>query len=256
MEGRGIFLAENQENANVGRMPQRFVVFSTAHLLTISVGCFVICLLLIASRRSRVVALPLTRAVLAFLCLTAYGYSQYAWSTCQHALDLDNTLPFHLCDIAAFLAGYALLSRKVWAQELTYYWGLAATLQALITPALLYDFPHVTYVSFFVHHFAIVGAACFLPLCDGWRPRAPWWSSPARAFFCVNLYLVFAVTLNFFLGTNFGFVSHPPENPSLIDHLGPWPFYLVSFEIIAWMLFFLLTLPWLPKNRSTGGIVG
>jgi len=237
-------------------MPNRFVVFSSTHLLTVAMGCFVLGVLLISARRSREVAMPLTRAVLAFLCLTAYGYSQYAWSTCSHELDLDNILPFHLCDIAGFLAGYALLSRKPWAQELTYYWGLAATLQALITPAILYNIPHLTYFTFFVHHFAIVGAACFIPLCDGWRPLTPWWRSPLRAFLCVNLYLVLAGLLNFSLGTNFGFVAHPPENPSLIDHLGPWPFYLLSFEIIAWILFCLLTLPWLPKNRGTGGITG
>lgn len=250
-----ILLAEFVKNANVECMPQRFVVFSSTHLLTLAVGCFVLGVLLISARRSQEVGLPLTRSVLAFLCLTAYGYSQYAWSTCQHALDLDNTLPFHLCDVAAFLAGYALLSRKVWAQELTYYWGLAATLQALITPALLYDLPHLTYVSFFVHHFAVVGAACFIPLCDGWRPHETWWRSPARALIWVNFYLIFAGMLNFMLGTNFGFVAHPPENPSLIDHLGPWPFYLISFEVIAGILFILLTLPWCTKNRSTGGIV-
>ena len=248
-------LAVFQKDANLRCMPQRFIVFSSTHLLTVAAGCFVMCVLLISARRSREVALPLTRAVLAFLCLTAFGYSQYAWSTCEHPLDLDNTLPFHLCDIAAFVAGYALLSRKVWAQELTYYWGLAATLQALITPALLYSFPHLTFFTFFTHHFAIVGAACFIPLCDGWRPRAPWWRSPARALIWVNFYLICAGILNFMLGTNFGFVAHPPENPSLIDHLGPWPFYLISFEVIAGILFILLTLPWLAKNRSTGGIV-
>ncbi|MFM2220906.1 MAG: hypothetical protein RLZZ553_654 [Verrucomicrobiota bacterium] len=235
-------------------MPKTFVVFSNSHLMTLCVGFLIVWALVASSRRSPDIALSLARGVLAFFCLTAYGYSQWAWCTCSHPIDLDNALPFHLCDIAAVLAGYALLSRKRWAQELTYYWGLAATMQALITPALLYDFPHFTFFTFFIHHFAIVGAAIFIPLCDGWRPSLPWWRSPLWAFLCVNIYLVVAGALNMGLGTNFGFVAHPPENPSLIDHLGPWPFYLIWFEVIAWILFCLLTLPWLKKNRTTGGI--
>jgi hypothetical integral membrane protein (TIGR02206 family) len=237
-------------------MPERFVVFSTTHGITVGLGLSLLLILLLGARRSTSTAQPLARAVLAFFCLAAYGYSQFAWSTCPHTLDLDNILPFHLCDIAAFLAGYALLTRKPWAQELTYYWGLAATIQALITPALTYTHPHLTFFSFFLHHFAIVGAALFIPICDGWRPLHPWWKSPLRAFFSVNLYLLFAGLMNAWLGTNFGFLAHPPPNPSLIDHLGPWPYYILAFEVIALLLFLLLTLPWLRKNRSIHGIAG
>lgn len=222
-------------------MPERFVVFSFHHGMTVVVGLMVLALLLISARRSAT-ARPLVRATLAFLTLTAYGCSQYAWSQVDHLLTWENILPFHLCDITAFLAAYALMKRKAWAQELTYYWGLAATVQAIITPALQHDFPHPTFFAFFFHHFAIIGAALFVPICDGWRPEHPWWRSPLRAFACVNGYLLFAFGINRALGTNFGFVAHAPANPSLIDHLGPWPLYLAAFQIIAAILFLLLTL--------------
>ncbi|MEY4245694.1 MAG: hypothetical protein RLZZ245_3279, partial [Verrucomicrobiota bacterium] len=45
------------------------------------------------------------------------------------------------------------------------------------------------------------------------------------------------------LGSNFAFASRPPDNPSLIDHLGPWPWYLFSLLGIALLLFFILALP-------------
>ena len=32
--------------------------------------------------------------------------------------------------------------------------------------------------------------------------------------------------------------------PSLLDFLGPWPWYLLSLELIALVSFFLLDLPW------------
>ena len=45
------------------------------------------------------------------------------------------------------------------------------------------------------------------------------------------------------LRTNFAFASRPPENPSLIDYLGPWPLYLFAMQGIALVLFLLLALP-------------
>ena len=51
------------------------------------------------------------------------------------------------------------------------------------------------------------------------------------------------MTVNKVLGTNFGFASRPPDNPSLIDHLGPWPWYLFSMQAIAVCIFLLLALP-------------
>jgi hypothetical integral membrane protein (TIGR02206 family) len=221
-------------------MPHRFVVFSFHHGMAVAVGLVIVALLLISARRSST-ARPLVRTILAFFTLTAYGYSQYAWSQVDHLLTWENILPFHLCDITAFLAAYALMKGRPWAQELTYYWGLAATVQAIITPALQHDFPHITFFSFFLHHFAIIGAALFIPLCDGWRPASPWWHSPLRAFAWINGYLIFAFVVNQALDTNFGFVAHAPTNPSLIDHLGPWPLYLIAFQIIAMCLFILLT---------------
>ena len=64
------------------------------------------------------------------------------------------------------------------------------------------------------------------------------------------VYITMALGVNTLLGTNFGFASHPPHNPSLIDHLGPWPWYLVSMQAIALALFFLLALPFRRRENS------
>src|SRR5438132_907921 len=45
-------------------------------------------------------------------------------------------LPLQLCDVAIFVAAAALWSRNQLLVEITYFWGLAGTLQALLTPDL------------------------------------------------------------------------------------------------------------------------
>src|SRR5207249_968980 len=46
------------------------------------------------------------------------------------------SLPLQLCDVAIFIAAAALWTRHPLLVELTYFWGLAGTIQALLTPDL------------------------------------------------------------------------------------------------------------------------
>lgn len=218
-----------------------FQPFSDEHLSALVIGGLVVAGFLAAGKRggrSR----RLSTALLAFVNLMVFPLNQAAWMSLGKPLSLDNILPLHLCDIAAMTAGFALLTKRPVLCALTYFWGLAATLQALITPALGLGFPSWPFVSFFVHHFAIVAAALYLPIVDGWRPQQPLWSDPLRVYGWSLVYLAFALGINTLLGTNFGFASRPPANPSLIDHLGPWPWYLLSLQAIALTLFLILAL--------------
>jgi uncharacterized membrane protein YwaF len=61
---------------------------------------------------------------------------------------------------------------------------------------------------------------------------------------------MFAMTANRLLGSNFAFASHPPTNPSLIDQLGPWPWYLVSMLGVAMIFYSLLTLPFARSSKE------
>jgi len=58
-----------------------------------------------------------------------------------------------------------------------------------------------------------------------------------------------AFLINTLLKTNFAFASRPPDNPSLIDHLGSWPFYLFAMQGIALVLYLLLALPFREKGN-------
>jgi len=219
-----------------------FQPFTSEHLAALLIGGLAVAALLAAGKRggnSRTLA----TALLAFLNLSAYPLGQAAWLSLGRPLALENILPFHLCDIAAMTAGFALLTKRPALCALTYFWGLAATFQALITPAIGIGFPTWPFLTFFVQHFAIVGAALYLPIVEGWRPEQPLWRGPLETYGWSVAYLAFAFMANRLLDTNFGFASRPPENPSLIDHLGPWPWYLVSMQGIAICLFFLLAVP-------------
>ncbi len=226
-----------------------FHPFSREHFVTVAIGALVVAALLVAGKRGGR-ARTLSTVLLAFANLASYPLSQAAWLSLGKPMELDNILPLHLCDIAAITAGFALLTKRPLLCSLTYFWGLAATFQALLTPAITMGFPEWPFIMFFVQHFAIVATALYLPIVEGWRPQQPFWKSPLEVYGWSVIYLIFALGVNSLLKTNFGFASRPPDNPSLIDHLGPWPWYLFAMQAIAVTLFLLLALPFARKPRD------
>lgn len=224
-----------------------FHPFTPEHYLTLAIGFALTAVLILFARRSEKNQHLATR-LLIFLNLASYPLALLAWW--NHPKALDNTIPLHLCDLAAIVAGIALLTRKRLLLTLTYFWGLAATIQALITPALTIGPPQLPFFHFFLQHFAIVAAALYIPIVLGWRPKRPLWKSPLIVLGISIAYQACALLLNTFLGTNFAFASRPPDNPSLIDHLGPWPVYLFAMQGLALLLFLILVLPFVRSSKK------
>jgi hypothetical integral membrane protein (TIGR02206 family) len=229
-------------------MSHSFHPFTREHFIALGLGILAVAAFLWIGRRGGN-GRKLASGLLVFLNLSVYPLSLAAWCSLDGEKSIDNFLPFHLCDIAAITAGLALITKRPLLCALTYFWGLAATLQGLLTPAITVGFPHLPFVMFFVHHFAVVTAALYLPIVDGWRPQRPLWVGLLEVFAWTQVYLAFAMTVNRLLGSNFAFASRPPDNPSLIDCLGPWPWYLVSMEAIAVLFFCLLVLPFAGRSK-------
>jgi hypothetical integral membrane protein (TIGR02206 family) len=166
---------------------------------------------------------------------------------------LGTSLPLELCDLAEFTAVYALWTRGRRATSFTYYVALTLSIQAIVTPSLGESFPSPRFFGFWTLHFLVVWAAAYLTWGLGYRPT---W--PLYRLTCLAL-LVWAVVvfpLNGILDTNYGYLNRKPSSASLLDLLGPWPWYLVAgaaIILVGWAL--VLTLPWttLARRRSTVG---
>lgn len=150
-------------------------------------------------------------------------------------------MPLHLCHLALFACVAACLTRKRLPFELSYFWGLAGTLQGLITPGVMYAFPSVDFFFFFLGHSGIVSTVFYLMLAFKLRPE---WKSVLRAYLWILAYAVVVGTFNAVFDTNYGFLCAKPAGASLLDWLGPWPWYIASLLVIAFVNFVLLYLPW------------
>ncbi len=188
-------------------------------------------------------------SLLAFLCFASYPINQAAVASIGVSRDLGQLLPLHLCDITAFICGFALVTRRPLLCELAYFWGLAGTLQGVLTPDLSHEFPNPAYISFFLQHGAIVITAILLPLGLGWSPRK---HAARNTYLWLLAYAAAIYPINLLLHTNFGFVIAKPSGASLLDVLGDWPWYILWTLLIASGIFYLLELPF-KLRRHQGG---
>ncbi|WP_192722331.1 TIGR02206 family membrane protein [Mycobacterium sp. OAS707] len=153
-----------------------------------------------------------------------------------------DSVPLQLTDLATVVGAYALWSQKQWAYALTYYWGLVLSTQALISPALQSpDFPHYQFVAFWAIHLMVVWAAIYLTWGRGMRPD---WRDFRIAVAVTVGWAVVTFTFNRITGTNFGFLNRKPSTASLLDVMGPWPWYVFVGATLISVVWALMTWPW------------
>ncbi|MCM6776608.1 TIGR02206 family membrane protein [Nocardia sp. CDC159] len=161
---------------------------------------------------------------------------------------IDRAVPLRLTDLATMVAAYALWSHRPWACALTYYWCLTLSTQALVSPALQsLDFPHPEFVAFWAIHLVVVWAAIYLTWGIGIHPD---WRSYRIAVLTTTVWVAVTFVFNSIAGTNYGFVNAKPATPSLLDVLGPWPWYLATVAVLLLFVWALMTWPWTRPARN------
>jgi hypothetical integral membrane protein (TIGR02206 family) len=228
---------------------REFVAYGPSHWVVLVVFALGAAALVWIGRRQTQSQARVFGRVLAALILVTF-IAALVYKLIQPAL--DTSVPLQLCDVAEPIAAYALWSQRHWAFVLTYYWCLALSSQALITPDVgteevgAPDFPHHLFVTFFTLHVLVVWAAVYLTWGRGMRPS---WRSYRFAVIVTLAWAAFTFTFNAIAGTNYGYLNRKPPTASLLDVLGPWPVYLLTEMTIVLIVWALMTWPWERTRR-------
>ena len=173
-------------------------------------------------------------------------------------LPLATSLPLHLCNFGMIMVGVLLITRKQWALDLAYFWAICGATQSLLTPDLKYIFPHPLAVTFFTAHTIEIVGVLYAVIILKMRP---YWSSIPRVFFVTLLLAILVFPVNYIHPeANYMFLKFAPVGGSLIDFLGPWPWYILSLTGVAILFFVLAYLPYALRDgmrkRRMGDIPG
>ena len=225
-------------------------VMSGAYVVTLGVTILAsVALCLTGRRRPDGAWIVLANRVLALALLTVSV--EWVWTT-----GFDNdwspsvALPLALCDVATLVAAAALWWRVRLLVELTWFWGLAGSLQSLITPDVHVGFPSAEFVEYVVAHAGIAAAALFLVVGQGLAPRR---RAAPRVLAITAVYTAFVGLIDGVTGGNYMYLRAKPSSTTLLSALGPWPWYVFSAVGVAVVLLTLLDVPFWAGRRHRSG---
>ncbi len=129
------------------------------------------------------------------------------------------------------------------------FWALAGTLQGMMTPDVVYDFPDWQFVLFFVFHSGIIASVLYLTFGIGLRPVP---ASIPRVVVWSLVYAAVAGLADWRLGTNYGFLRAKPPFASVFDLMPAWPWYipvLVALGLLSTLVYYA---PWFVLDVMRG----
>ncbi|HKV31754.1 MAG TPA: TIGR02206 family membrane protein [Candidatus Dormibacteraeota bacterium] len=215
-------------------------ILSVEHLVPLALLVVAAVVLCVAARRTpgrwidAVAAIIALVLVIAELSWQPYVLANRAWS-------VGASLPVQLCDVGGFVAAAALLWRQLFLVEIAYFWGLGGTLQAVLTPDLGdQHFPSFPYLQFYVTHDLVILAALFLVIGLALYPRP---RAVRRIFLLTLAFAVVVGLLDLVTGGNYMYLRQVPASGSLLNLMGPWPWYIAAGAVLTLVVLAILNAP-------------
>jgi hypothetical integral membrane protein (TIGR02206 family) len=206
-----------------------FILFSVSHLITLAVILSVIILIYAYRHRLQTLKRSIRIGISSFLILQQLSLT--IWYITYGSLPLKASLPLELCDVSIIISAAMFYSKNYLLYEIVYFWGMAGSLEALLTPDLgIYSFPHYVFFQFFLSHGSIIVLCLFMTFVYGYKPK---FKSLIKSLAFLNLYAAFIGVYDKLMDTNFMYLCEKTQDSSIMSYLGPWPWYIVSLEVVA-----------------------
>jgi hypothetical integral membrane protein (TIGR02206 family) len=221
--------------------PVTFHPFTLTHGVVVTVFIGLVCALGWLGRRWR----GRSRGRRLDVALALVGFAMWiiinGWWLVPGNFGIGVSLPLHICDFASLAAPAAMLWPRRWLRAIVYFWGLGLSLQGFITPDLRDGPARLGFWMFWANHYLVVGLAIY-DLFRGYRPR---WRDYWIATLLGLVYVAIILPLDIALNLNYGYLGpSKPRHPSLIDHLGPWPWRVGVILALGYAVMAMMVLPW------------
>jgi hypothetical integral membrane protein (TIGR02206 family) len=221
-----------------------FAMFSTEHVMAIVMLLLSLFLLFLTKnilhKQERIFAMSLLTMEIFY----------HIWMATTGRWSLSSSLPLELCSISLLVAIALLWTGNRRLYMFVFFAGIGGAIQAIGTPVLDVGFPHFRYFHFFYTHIGIILTALYFTWIKGYRPT---FRGIVSTMIVLNILLPFIFFVNQLFDANYMFLRMKPENGSLLDVLGPYPWYILSLEAVAFIIFALLWLAFRKRKSTTNG---
>ncbi|MCM3732820.1 TIGR02206 family membrane protein [Fictibacillus nanhaiensis] len=214
-----------------------FVTFGWEHIFSLSVIFVVVLFMYIL--RSYIREISYIKKLL-FISLLLSEVSYQCWAIYNEMWTIKLYLPLQLCSFNIFLSAVLLVTENKKLFAFVYLFGFTGALQGLLTPELHQQAWHFRFIQFFIAHGLIVWTAMYFAIVRSFRIS---WLRFLQSFLCLNLYAAGVYAINVLLDTNYMFLMRKPGNASIMDYLGPYPWYILGLELVAFCMCLIAFLP-------------
>ena len=216
-------------------MESAFKMFSTVHI-TSMITLALLILLLFLSRNKWSTQQQKVHLSERFFALTLFIIDgcYYIWLVQTGRWDWGSSLPLELCSISLIVTILLLWTGNNKFYSFVFFAGIGGAIQAVATPVLDMNFPHFRFFHFFYTHFGIILTALYFTWVKGYRPT---FKGVIQTMITLNVLLPFLFAINLLVEGNYMFLQQKPRGGSLLDFLGPYPWYVLSLEFVAFSVF-------------------
>lgn len=216
-----------------------FDMFSISHFITLVI--FILITAVIFLYRKKLNGNKWRRAEIGVIfSLILFEITNHVWMYVNGVWKTGRSMPLELCNIGLILCIILLLTRNKFVFELLFFIAILGATQAIVTPALKYDFPHFRFFHFFYAHMIVVWVTLYFTWAKGYYPT---FRSVIKLIVFINLLLPVILFVNKWTNGNYWFLRHKPKSASFLDVLGPYPWYIFSlesllivFSLMAWLI--------------------
>lgn len=234
-------------------MEGEFTYFSLAHFTPIIIMLVVIYLLYRYRNQIRNWKYE-ENARIIFAAVILLSDMSYFWHKIYIGANVANHLPITVCGWAAILSAFMLMTKKKGLFDVVYFFVIAGSLNALITPAVIMDNgpTHFRYYQFWIEHTSIFIAVFYMIFVWGNTINL---KSMIRSGVVLVILGALAIYVNANIsGANYLFLSTTEAGDSVLNFLpSNLGLRLLVMGGAIGTLYFLAYLPWMFINRKKIG---
>lgn len=226
----------------------QFQMFSASHLMALLILILIVFNIFIFKDKLQNKNMRMLELAVAFFLITLET-AYHVWMIQTGTWTASRSLPLELCSFATFFTILLLITRRKIFYEILLFIGLLGASQALLTPYLYFGFPHFRFFHFFCTHILIVCTPLYFTWVKNYRPT---FTSIIKTMIFLNLLVPVISFVNQLTKGNYLYLHHKPATASMLDFLGPYPWYILSLEGVAFTLSILV---WLLFRRKSATVI-
>lgn len=227
-----------------------FQYFTLAHFIPIIIMLVVIYLLYRYQEQIRNWKYE-ENARIIFAAVVLFSDMSYFWHKIYIGANIANHLPVTICGWAAIMSAFMLMTKKKGLFDVVYFFVLAGSINALITPAVIIDNgpTHFRYYQFWIEHTSIFIAVFYMIFIFGYKINL---KSMLRSAIVLVILTILAIYVNVNIeGANYLFLSTTEAGESALNFLPTnLGLRLLVMGGIIGTLYFLAYLPWIFINKK------